>query len=98
MEKKSYFEQVYDIVRQIPPGFVLNYGEIAYRIGDFSGLGAKIVGNAMRHAPEGLPCHRVVRKDGHPATCNGFDALLHMEGITFLEDGRVDMAKHLWQG
>jgi len=58
----------------------------------------------MRAAPRylQLPCHRVVNKSGSLAPDYAFGSkdvqreLLKSEGITFLEDGRIDMKKHLW--
>ncbi|MEG2843565.1 MAG: MGMT family protein, partial [Ruthenibacterium sp.] len=65
---------------------------------------ARYVGFALHGNPEPgtTPCHRVVFKDG--SICKGFafggpevqKQLLLDEGVTFLEDGRVDMARCRW--
>ncbi|MBR4401637.1 MAG: methylated-DNA--[Synergistes sp.] len=91
------FEGVYEIVKKIPRGKVISYGQAAYMLD--APHCARQVGWAMRRAPEGLPCHRVIRADGSFA--GGVDAelfrsLLAAEGVTFLPDGRVDMKKHRW--
>ena len=67
---------------------------------------ARVVGYAL-HAnpdPEGIPCYRVVTKDGRTSPAFAFGgadiqrALLEADGIEFTEDGRVDMAKYGWTG
>ena len=51
----------------------------------------------------GVPCHRVVFKDGRLApgfAFGGPDAqhsLLESEGVGFLPDGRVDMNRYVWE-
>ena len=88
----SFYEQVYNIVEQIPCGMVISYGQIA-RILDRP-RAARMVGWAMRHCPEHIPWQRVVMADGS-ITGGVFAeerrALLTKEGISFLPDGRVDM-------
>lgn len=101
---KGFFEKVYDIVAGIPEGKVATYGGIGRMLG--YPRGAKVVGWAMRSAPEGLnlPCHRVVKATGELSPGHVFGAyeiqrtMLEAEGITFREDGTIDMEKHLWQG
>ena len=100
----SFFEQVYEIVRQIPEGRVASYGQIARLVG--APRKARFVGFAMHASPGmagGVPCHRVVFKDG--SICTGFafggpevqKEMLLEEGISFTEDGRVDMASCRWE-
>lgn len=67
-------------------------------------LAGREVGHIMSCAPSGrnLPCHRVVNRTGVLAPDYAFGgqekqrALLEAEGVTFLADGRIDMALHLW--
>jgi len=91
---KPFNQQVYDIVATIPVGKVISYGEIARRLGN--PRGARTVGWAMRHCPEGLPWQRVVMADG-AITGGGYAemrrGMLESEGVAFLPDGRVDMKK-----
>lgn len=93
-----FFTQVYDIVRQIPHGKVVPYGQIAYMLG--RPRAARVIGRAMRFCPEDLPWQRVVMADGSIAG-GGFPeirrALLEAEGISFLPDGRVDMVACRWE-
>ena len=95
--EKGFFEQVYDIVRQIPEGKLISYGESARLLGA-PGC-ARQVGWAMRVCPEDLPWQRVVKADGSIAG-GGFAALrrakLEEEGVPFLPDGRADMARCRW--
>lgn len=94
-----FFEQVYEIVGQIPYGKVISYGQIAYMLG--RPRAAREVGWAMRSCPEGLPWQRVVMKDGSitgGAYADMRKALLESEGVVFLPDGRVDMGSCNWPG
>jgi methylated-DNA-[protein]-cysteine S-methyltransferase len=56
--------KVYAIVRQIPPGQTLTYGEVAEKLGDKSL--ARAVGQAMGQnpCPIVMPCHRVLAASG----------------------------------
>jgi methylated-DNA-protein-cysteine methyltransferase-like protein len=95
---KTFFEQVYEIVAEIPCGKVVSYGQIAEMLG--RPRAAREVGWAMSGCPDGLPWQRVVMKDG--SVTGGVwsemrKALLREEGVAFLEDGRVDMDRHRWE-
>ncbi len=100
----SFFERVYDLVRQIPEGRVASYGQIARMLGE--PRKARFVGFAMHASPGiagGVPCHRVVFKDGSLAPGFAFGGphaqhqLLAAEGIEFLDDGRVNMRTCSWE-
>lgn len=101
-QTKGFFEKVYDIVAKIPAGKVLTYGEIAMMLGN--PRASRIVGYAMAGAPQerNLPCHRVVYKDGSLVGGNAFGGkenhrrILEEEGITFLKNGCIDLAKHIF--
>ncbi|MBU2219710.1 MGMT family protein [Patescibacteria group bacterium] len=54
---------VYSVVKKIPRGKVLTYGEVAQKLGG-KNL-ARAVGNALnKNRDKLIPCHRVVRSDG----------------------------------
>ena len=98
------FERIYQVVRHIPRGTVATYGQIAALAGN--PRWARVVGYAL-HAnpdPEGIPCYRVVTKDGRTAPAFAFGgadvqrALLEADGVGFTADGRVDMAQYQWEG
>lgn len=60
----DFNKRVYAIVRRIPPGATITYGEIAERLGDK--LLARDVGQAMGQNPTPIimPCHRVLAANG----------------------------------
>ncbi|MDI1346976.1 MAG: methylated-DNA--[protein]-cysteine S-methyltransferase [Pseudolabrys sp.] len=60
----EFNRRVYAIVRQVPPGETITYGEIAERLGD-KAL-ARAVGQAMgeNRCPIVMPCHRVLAASG----------------------------------
>ncbi len=97
----SYFDQVYVLVRQVPAGRVVTYGQIAAALGD--PRRARVVGWAMRSCPVDVPWHRVVNSRGElslgPADggVNLQRALLEGEGIEFDARGRIDLNVCGWQ-
>jgi methylated-DNA-[protein]-cysteine S-methyltransferase len=60
----EFNKRIYAIVRQVPPGQTITYGEIAERLGDK--LLAREVGAAMGQnpCPVVMPCHRVLAAGG----------------------------------
>ena len=101
MEKDSgMFERIYKLVSRVPEGKVATYGQIALMAGH--PRAARMVGFALGRAHEGLPCHRIVNRLGTLAPGDVFGGrdfqrrLLEGEGVTFREDGRIDMERHLW--
>ncbi|NTW50542.1 MAG: MGMT family protein [Chlorobiales bacterium] len=96
---ENFFEQVYNLVRQIPFGKVSTYGSIAKALGSASS--SRMVGYALTCAAgTEIPCHRVVNRFGaltgrlHFGSPNLMRQLLEAEGIGFKPDGTVDMEKH----
>src|SRR3990170_384664 len=72
MDKGSFFERVYDVVRKIPKGKVATYGQLAEMIGTRD---ARKVGFALHaNSDPKTPCHRVVNKDGRLAPNFAFSA------------------------
>ncbi|WP_132051453.1 MGMT family protein [Pseudocnuella soli] len=99
----SFFELVYDVVRQIPKGRVTSYGAIAAALGTRSS--ARMVGWAMNgahavHPP--VPAHRVVNRMGlltgkiHFATPTQMQELLESEGIEVQADKVQDFDRLFW--
>lgn len=99
-EKSGVFAAIHALAGEIPPGKVMTYGQIASCLE--GGYSPKLVGFAMHSAPDGLPCHRVVNRNGEMAgrgLFGGEDAqrsLLMSEGVPFLPDGRIDLGKALY--
>lgn len=94
LEECSEFQRkVLSACFDIPRGWISTYGRIAESLG-ISG-GARAVGSALSHNPFPIviPCHRVVRSDGHSG---GFmsgpemkRSLLELEKIRFAKNGKV---------
>ncbi len=98
---EDFFQRVWAVVAQIPEGRVTTYGHIAEHLGARSA--ARTVGWALKAAAgAALPCHRVVNRFGGLSGRMHFGApfimedLLRSEGVTFTEDGCVDLDRHLW--
>ncbi|MBR4068576.1 MAG: MGMT family protein [Clostridia bacterium] len=96
------FSLIYEQIARIPFGRVCTYGQIAKLVGN--PRLSRVVGYALKAAPESLPCQRVVTKDGvlsdafTPMGKETHRLLLEMEGVTFTPDGRVEMEKYFWAG
>ena len=99
-KKENSFEKIYDIVRQIPPGKVATYGQIAALAGNRRW--SRVVGFALHVNPDGIPCFRVVNRKGEVSEAFAFGGgnrqieLLEAEGIP-CPDGRVDLKKYQWE-
>ncbi|HYT08048.1 MAG TPA: methylated-DNA--[protein]-cysteine S-methyltransferase [Rugosimonospora sp.] len=91
--------RVYELVKRIPKGRVITYGQLA-RATRLPG-GARAAGRAMASCPRGqaIPWHRVVAAGGRIAVREPFASLqrrlLESEGARFIER-RVALADHLW--
>ncbi|MHB1314891.1 MAG: MGMT family protein [Christensenellales bacterium] len=95
--QQSFAIAVYKLVQTIPCGMVATYGQIAMLL-DHPHC-ARGVGQALHQAPddEKLPCHRVVNHAGRTAPHFARQKeLLLAEGVSFLENGCVDLSKHLF--
>ena len=102
-KEEGFFEQVYEVARQIPRGRVTSYGAIAACLG--TKLSARMVGWAMNGAhtvrPK-VPAHRVVNRLGilsgkHHFTPPGqMEKLLKQEGVKVKDDQVVDFDKRFW--
>jgi methylated-DNA-protein-cysteine methyltransferase related protein len=98
----KYRERVYKIVRRIPRGRVMTYGQIAYMLG--KGYTPRTVGFVMHGADESnTPWHRVINSQGKVSTgrivlpTDKQQRLLEREGVKFDERGRCDLEKFLWK-
>lgn len=61
--KLSFADRVRAVVRRIPKGKTMTYGQVAAKAG--SPRAARAVGSVMAHNYDPkIPCHRVVRSDG----------------------------------
>lgn len=93
------FERVWEVVAGIPPGCVLNYGEVA-RLAGYPGR-ARMVGRALGRAPKArqLPWHRVINAQGRisfPPDSSRYltqRRLLEAEGVV-LDDEVIDLERY----
>ena len=95
------FARVYQLVRRIPKGRVMTYGQLAVLVA--SRLSPRAVGWAMHGCPRGVPWHRVVNASGGTSTDRLPDmppglqrALLEAEGVEFRPNGTLDLDRYRW--
>jgi methylated-DNA-protein-cysteine methyltransferase-like protein len=103
VKEYSFFQDVYEVARQIPKGRVTSYGAIAAYLG--SRLSARMVGWAMNGAGSAkpkVPAQRVVNRNGilsgkhHFATPTLMEELLKKDGVDVKDDTVVDFKKRFW--
>ena len=99
----SFFQDVYDVVRQIPKGRVTSYGAIAAYLG--TKLSARMVGWAMNGAHNvkpAVPAQRVVNRNGmltgkyHFGDPARMEELLKKEKVFVKEDTVIDFKTKFW--
>jgi methylated-DNA-protein-cysteine methyltransferase related protein len=104
LTERSRYEQIYQVVRQIPPGKVATYGQVAALAG--IPRHARQVGYALFRVAPGsdIPWQRVVNAQGkisYSPFREGNDdfqqQLLIDEGITFDQDGKINLRQYQWQ-
>ncbi len=84
--KSDFTRRVRDIVRNIPKGKTMTYGEVAYAAGRPGA--ARAVGTIMaKNDDKSVPCHRVIRSDGKIGGYNQINGpskrdLLISEGVS----------------
>lgn len=101
-QESSFFEQVYEVARQIPRGRVTSYGAIATCLG--TKLSARMVGWAMNgagHIRPKVPAHRVVNRNGmlsgkHHFGGDTMEKLLKKEGVKVKNDMVVNFKELFW--
>ena len=99
----TFFENVFDVVRQIPKGRVTSYGAIARYLG--TGGSARMVGWAMNVAGTAvppIPAQRVLNRSGlltgrhHFETPETMQQLLEQDGLVVKDNQVVDFSKFFW--
>jgi methylated-DNA-protein-cysteine methyltransferase-like protein len=100
-DKSQVFDRVYAIVRRIPKGRVMTYGQLATLVENR--LSPRAVGWAMHGCPPRIPWQRVVNASGGTSTDRLPDmppglqrALLEGEGVTFRPNGTLDLTRYRW--
>lgn len=101
LEGGAVWAAIYDVVRAIPPGRVMTYGQIAEWLGQL--VSPRAVGWAMHTCPDDVPWHRVVNARGGCSTERLPDlppdiqrTILEAEGVQFRLDGTLDLATCRW--
>ena len=98
---RQYRERVYKLVRRIPRGRVMTYGQIAVILGE--GYTPRTVGFVMHGASEEqTPWHRVINSQGRCSTggvvlpTDKQQRMLEAEGVKFTS-GKCDLETFIWQ-
>lgn len=102
MDKYTFFQNVFDVVRQIPHGKATSYGAIANYLG--SAKSSRMVGYAMNASHQvipPIPAHRVVNRNGlltgkHHFGGNTMQELLEAEGFIIENNQIQNFDKHFW--
>ncbi|MDB5005573.1 MAG: hypothetical protein JWQ34_3798 [Mucilaginibacter sp.] len=102
MPDYNFYDNVFDVARQIPPGRVTSYGAIASYLGTKSS--SRMVGYAMQacgNAQPPVPAHRVVNRQGLLTAKFHFGGdtmqrLLEAEGVKVKDDQVQDFKTVYW--
>ncbi len=90
--------EILSVVEEIPEGRVATYGQIARLIGKEKN--SRLVGRVLKTSSMygQFPCHRVVNHAGRlvPGWFEQED-LLRSEGVSFKENGMVDLSLCQWE-
>ncbi|WP_432362442.1 MGMT family protein [Sporosarcina sp. UB5] len=96
-----FTERVIQIIRDIPAGRVMTYGQVAGAAGN--PRGARQVARILHSmsAKYDLPWHRVINAQGGISTSDEEEGglqrkLLEAEGVEFMENGKVDLRVYRW--
>ena len=101
-----YYEQIWDLARQIPYGKVATYGQLGQMLAapkditpeDYKIFAPRWVGDAMADCPQDIPWQRVINSQGKIS--QRYDAekqklLLENEGLVFVKD-KLDLKLYQW--
>ena len=104
-DTRRFSRLVYSLVRQVPRGRVVTYGQVATLVG--RPRAARAVGMALgaleRPLLDLVPWHRVISASGRTSHRDRFWAdiqreMLESEGVRFDSHGRIDLARVRWKG
>ncbi len=100
-KRTAGWDAVYRLVRRIPRGRVMTYGQIAMLVENR--LSPRAVGWALHGCPDDVPWQRVVNASGGCSTDRLPDvpaglqrAMLEDEGVEFRDNGTLDLALYRW--
>lgn len=101
-EPVSARDQVLAVVRAIPAGRVMTYGQIAGCLGNR--LSPRAVGWVLHRCPDDVPWQRVVNASGGCSTDRLPDipvglqrSMLEQEGVEFSSTGKIDLERFRWR-
>jgi methylated-DNA-protein-cysteine methyltransferase-like protein len=101
VKDKTYRERVFEIVRRIPSGRVMTYGQIAEILGE--GYTPRTVGYVMNAAEKDVPWQRVINAQGACSTGHVVlpvdlqQRMLEDEGVIFNDKKRCDLKTYRWE-
>ncbi|MGC8644646.1 MAG: endonuclease V [Thermoplasmata archaeon] len=95
IERPDIYKEFYDLLAQIPEGYVSTYGDLALQLGDI--MASRAVGEMLSEndQPDVLPCYRVVMSDGtiggytHPLGVAEKIRRLRRDGISVV-NGKIE--------
>lgn len=100
-ETHNFYQNVYDVTKQIPYGRVTSFGAIARFLGAYRS--ARMVGYALNgSAGKNVPAHRVVNRKGlltgkyHFEGTNLMQQLLENEGLVVKDNQVQDFDRVFW--
>lgn len=101
-QPETFYDRVYEFVRQVPPGRVVTYGQVALELG--APAAARAVGYALHNLPgtSNVPWWRVVNASGgislgHRGPAADFQReQLEAEGIYFNFEGKMRLREYRW--
>jgi len=105
---QAYYQQIWQLVRQVPHGKVVTYGQIAQMLPPPTGIDPQAykafsprwVGEAMAACPGDVPWQRVINSQGKISKRPGAERqrqLLEEEGIPFVKE-KIDLKLYQWRG
>ena len=106
-DPRAFNARVWEIVRLIPPGRVIAYGQVGAFIDrpagialkDYDAFKARWVGGAMAQCPDDVPWWRVINAQGRISERPGADEQrrrLEAEGVIFDSKDRIDLKRFGW--
>lgn len=98
----DFTSEVIRLIKAIPRGKVVTYGQIAYMTGLYPSVRRVVWILHSCSEKEGLPWHRVVNRKGSISLKPGAGYekqknLLMREGVIFNGKDRIDLEKFLWE-
>ena len=108
-QRDHFYQSIWQLARQIPPGKVATYGQLAALVppveglsaSDYAAFRARWAGDAMRASPSDVPWQRVINSQGKISPRPGAEMqrkLLEQEGVAFDNHERIDLKRFGWQG